>query len=179
MSNPNPKIYLIADTHFGHTNIIRYSNRPFNTVEEMDAELIKRWNETVRPIDKVFMLGDFTMRPSKQYLASLVAQLSGKISLVMGNHDVLRVKDYYEAGFDYVSRYPIVIHKFIILSHAPLFVTNNLPYFNIYGHVHNNPNYKTKSSSGWCVSVERQDYRPVELKLEDIAQLAMDGQEQG
>ena len=54
-------IFFTSDHHFGHANIIKYCNRPFLKVEEMDEELIVRWNDKVRPTDKVYHLGDFTL----------------------------------------------------------------------------------------------------------------------
>ncbi len=45
--------YYIADTHFGHNNILRLSNRPFNTVEEMDKVIIDNWNSRVTDNDDV------------------------------------------------------------------------------------------------------------------------------
>lgn len=157
--------YLIADPHFGHHAIISYCNRPFGDVDEMDTTLIKRWNNTVAKGDRVWILGDYTCSRNLNYIKRLTAQLQGRKCLIMGNHDTLKVADYYEAGFEYVSKYPIVFNKHYILSHKPLFVNEVCPYYNIYGHVHDNPNYATKSSSGWCVCVERQDYRPVRFKV--------------
>ncbi|MDO5358956.1 MAG: hypothetical protein Q4E80_06235 [Slackia faecicanis] len=55
-------IYYISDTHFGHANIIRLSNRPFLDIAEMNAELIARWNAKVTDDDDVYMLGDFAYR---------------------------------------------------------------------------------------------------------------------
>ena len=54
------KVFYIADLHFGHKNIIRYDNRPFKTVEEMDRALIERWNKAVSKNDTVFILGDIS-----------------------------------------------------------------------------------------------------------------------
>ena len=51
-------IRLTSDHHFGHTNITRYDERPYGSVEEMDADMIARWNETVAPKDSVYHLGD-------------------------------------------------------------------------------------------------------------------------
>ncbi len=51
-------IYFIADTHFGDERILRYENRPFHNAQDMDRELARRWNETVAPDDKVYVLGD-------------------------------------------------------------------------------------------------------------------------
>lgn len=54
-------IWFTSDNHFGHANIIQYSKRPFSSVEEMDAEMISRWNIMVRDDDIVYHLGDFTL----------------------------------------------------------------------------------------------------------------------
>ena len=54
-------IFVTADHHFGHANIIEYTNRPFASVEEMDAALIAAWNERVTDYDLVYHLGDFTL----------------------------------------------------------------------------------------------------------------------
>lgn len=52
------KIFFTSDHHFGHANIIKFSNRPFSNVEEMNEELIKRWNEKVSSEDEVSYIGD-------------------------------------------------------------------------------------------------------------------------
>ncbi len=54
--------YYIADTHFGHNNILRLSNRPFNTIEEMDRTIIVNWNSRVTDRDDVYILGDFSYK---------------------------------------------------------------------------------------------------------------------
>lgn len=50
------KYFFTSDFHFGHKNIIRYDNRPFLSVEEMDAEIVRRWNAKVSPDDIVYIL---------------------------------------------------------------------------------------------------------------------------
>lgn len=78
-------LYFTSDHHFWHTNVIRYCNRPFTSVEEMNEALIKNWNDVVAPEDEVYYLGDFSMaaRPVEIY----TTRLNGIKYLVPGNHD--------------------------------------------------------------------------------------------
>ena len=79
------RIFFTADTHWGHRNIIRYCQRPFVDVEEMNEALITNWNNTVGKDDIVFHLGDFAMGGSAEW-CRLLERLNGRIYLILGNH---------------------------------------------------------------------------------------------
>lgn len=152
------KVFVIADTHFGHENIIKYCNRPFNSIEEMNSTIIKNWNETVSNRDVVIHLGDVGLG-SKQYISNIIKQLNGKKILIMGNHDNWSEQTYRDMGFNTVSRFPILYYNFYLCSHAPLILSETTPYFNLYGHVHNDSRYIDNATSS-CYCVERIGYRP-------------------
>lgn len=156
------KTFIISDTHFGHENIIKYCNRPFANREEMDKELIKRWNSVVGKDDIVYHLGDFAMG-SKDYITDIVRRLNGRIRLITGNHDNYPVKFYYECGFDRVYDRPIIVDDYFILSHHPrTYGADFYGYF--YGHVHDDEIYKDVTSNSMCVCVERIDYKPIDFE---------------
>ena len=77
--------FFTSDHHFYHSNVIKYCNRPFDTVEIMNEILVKNWNDTVGPNDIVYCLGDFSMafRPVETF----TQRLNGTKYLVPGNHD--------------------------------------------------------------------------------------------
>lgn len=79
-------VWFTADLHFNHAGIIRYCDRPFAGVEEMNEALISRWNEVVRPEDTVYVVGDLAFGHPKK-IASQVARLKGRKHLIEGNHD--------------------------------------------------------------------------------------------
>ena len=79
-------IFFTSDHHFYHTNIIKYCNRPFQSVEEMNEEMVKRWNSVVNPGDTVYYLGDFSL--AKRPVEVFVPRLNGEKHFIMGNHDV-------------------------------------------------------------------------------------------
>ncbi len=79
-------IFFTSDQHFGHKNIIKFSNRPFNSVEEMDEMMIQRWNEKVGETDEVYHLGDVGLASSGK-LRKILERLNGKIYLIKGNHE--------------------------------------------------------------------------------------------
>ena len=152
-----PNTYFIADTHFGDENIRRYENRPFQNVTEMNQALITNWNKTVNPDDIVYFLGDLGDE-------SCLAQLHGTKFMVKGNHDTMPNDHYRRLGFAEVYDLPVIFNGFWILSHEPLYINRNMPYANIFGHIHNNPSYKTASSRSYCVSAERTSYTPIRFE---------------
>jgi len=81
------KILFTGDTHFGHENVLRFDGRPFKSVEEMDAELIRRWNAKVDKGDLVYVLGDMIWKSRNDDAPSLIKSLNGQIILIKGNHD--------------------------------------------------------------------------------------------
>jgi len=76
-------IWFTADSHFDHANIIKYCFRPFEDVKHMDEILIGNWNSVVKPMDTVYVLGDFAMGDPRPYLH----RLRGNIYLIPGDHD--------------------------------------------------------------------------------------------
>ena len=134
------KNFYIADTHFGHDNIRKLSNRPFATVEEMDRAIIDNWNSKVKNDDDVYILGDFTYKGKsyKHYLK----QLNGHKHLIIGNHDTKTVKES-RGTFDFIE----VEHLLevndngnqIVLCHYPLVEWSGYyrGTYHFYGHVHN------------------------------------------
>lgn len=158
------RTFFVADTHFGDGNILRYENRPFASVEEMDRELVERWNETVGDGDMVFHLGDVSSL-GKDQTGELLGKLRGEKVLVMGNHDRQYSPEEWRAlGFQEAVPWPVVWEGFFLLSHEPLYVNRNMPYANVFGHVHGNPAYRDASARSVCVSVERTEYRPISFE---------------
>ena len=84
--NSTPTFFFTADEHYGHENIIKYCDRPFTSVDAMDAEMIQRHNVMVGPKDVVIHAGDFTL--SKKPLAeNYIRQLNGTHIFLKGSHD--------------------------------------------------------------------------------------------
>ena len=158
-------IYFISDTHFSHSNIIKYCNRPFNNVDIMNEALINNWNSIVNKNDIVYHLGDFTI--DYDNLGELVKKLNGKIYLIRGNHEGKSIKFYNEIGLKVLPSKTKLDEYNFILSHKPL--DNNLipdNYINIHGHIHNNIlDNKFNSDNHYCVSIEKINYMPIALEV--------------
>ncbi|OGJ20650.1 hypothetical protein A3K73_05750 [Candidatus Pacearchaeota archaeon RBG_13_36_9] len=148
------KIFITSDTHFSHGNIIGYTGRPFKTAEEMDNEIIKRWDKKVGKDDLVIHLGDFGLG-SKEEIIGIKNQLNGTIILLKGNHDHKSTR---EAGFILIKG-ALEIGK-IIFSHSPL-LKEDIPkgFINVHGHIH-----EKESFNGINVSVEKTGYAPISLE---------------
>jgi len=160
------KTFLVADLHFGHKNIIKYENRPFASVEQMNEMLLQNINETVQSDDELFILGDFAFCGGSK-IQELRKEIKCKtIQLVLGNHDRHHSPQWWrEKGFSEVYDHPIIFQNFLILSHEPVYMNNNMPYVNVHGHTHS-----TKLSGRFFnACVENHDYTP--FPLEKITEL--------
>lgn len=139
--------------------------------------LISNWNYKVDVNDTVYFLGDFAFR-NKTKAELIGRKLNGHKIIILGNHDDRKhnsdgsvmynstLEAHFKAcGFERVEFNPIVLKGCFILSHEPLYYTNDsIPYFNIYGHVHSDPRFKTKTSNSFCCCLDRHNYEPVELE---------------
>ena len=165
-----PSVFLISDTHFGHektcTTFKREDGsplRPFASAEEMNEVMIARWNERVKPNDKVYHLGDVVI--NRRFL-SVLDRLNGDKVLIKGNHDIFKMEDYYPRFRD-IRGYHVM--NGMILSHVPVH-TDCLERFgcNIHGHLHANRVMRENGYGGheidpryFNVSVECIDFAPI------------------
>jgi len=151
-------LYVTADTHWGHHNIIGYSSRPFATVEEMNSTMVELWNATVTDEDTVFFLGDFSLTGAKHLRVS-EDELNGKIVRVKGSHDGSRaviqsmVVNYYGMKIGMV--------------HKPQDQLEGMD-LNLHGHVHGAWKHRWVGKSlehvQVNVGVDVWEYRPVSLE---------------
>lgn len=131
-------IYFISDTHFNHENIIKYCNRPFKDVKEMDYEILTNWNKKVKKDDTIYHLGDLALGDKEEFF-ELSKNLNGKKYLIKGNHDNWSINSYKDMGFIVLTNPQIKLKKYkFLLSHVPL-SDKYIPqeYINIHGHIHN------------------------------------------
>lgn len=136
------EIYFISDTHFGHHNIIDFDKRPFDSVEEMNEQMIKKWNSNIKNQDTVYHLGDFSVGLNGKKQLELLTRLNGQIHFISGNHDLKMpryVKDKFSSFSDGVKIIRINDES-VFLSHYPvLCYTGHFKdnCYHFYGHVHN------------------------------------------
>jgi len=182
------EIFLTADSHWGHRNIIRYADRPFHEqwfpydpdVEAMNEALVDNWNAVVGPQDLVYHLGDVAMG-SKDSSLTYISRLNGTKILLPGNHDscwvghkgaVAQVQKYLDAGFDVVHRTNTIEIGGYLACHFPYSSTAHDERYAewrpkrqgrklIHGHIHTA--WKTKDDDQLNVGVDVWDYTPVNI----------------
>lgn len=135
--------YYISDLHLLHENVLRFDNRPFESLVQMQNIIVDKWNHKVTNGDTVYILGDVSIRGKKEDLISIVATLKGRKILIKGNHD--DVSDYrYQQLFQEVVDYK-EIHDSVdgqnydlALCHYPIFSWKKMGRGTIllYGHTH-------------------------------------------
>lgn len=138
--------YYIADTHFGHENIIRFSKRPFANATEMDKALIDNWNSRVTDDDDVYILGDFAYRSKNPMWYAKM--LKGKKHLIVGNHDskLINHPDLEKYFVEVTDIKTISDHGTkIVCCHYPMVEWDGYyrDVMHFYGHIHNNSSNAT------------------------------------
>lgn len=139
--------FYTSDLHFGTTSLLKngkFQERPFETVEENNAELIKRWNSKVTNADHVYILGDVGKRGFANMHPECISQLKGNKHLILGNHDDvsdLRIRQLFQEICDYKEITDFVDNKSakLVLSHYPILNWNgqHKGTIHLYGHLHN------------------------------------------
>lgn len=160
-------IWLSADHHWGHPNIIKHCHRPFDSIDEHDHYLIESWNQCVKPNDHVMYIGDMFMRCRRDRMVWILKQLNGKLHLVYGNHDKDILRGWAEKFFiwrkaDYFLDVgePQKAH----LYHYPLDTWRSKHYgaWHLHGHSHGNlPSRGNELRLD--VGIDCHNYRPIHL----------------
>ena len=170
--------YFTADTHFGHTNIIYHTNRPFKNTNEMDNKLIDNFNSIVGSQDDLYIIGDYSMvGPTKRlYLEKITRRLIGHKHLILGNHDRLKPFKYIDIGFESVHT-SLELHipeiGRCLLNHDPSVSCMVRDWILLCGHVHDlfrSIDYVIN------VGVDVWDFKPVSIsQIEDILKWTVKG----
>ena len=161
-------VYVISDPHFGHVgicNFLRPDNtkvRPWDTYEEMDEELIKRFNERVKPDDKCYILGDVAL--NRRALPTIGRLNCKDMVLIKGNHDLFRLEEY-TPYFRDIRAY--MVFEDVLLSHIPVH-PQSLDRWKgqIHGHLHHDLVLKDgiPDLRYFNACVEQHDFAPILLQ---------------
>lgn len=161
-------IWFTADTHFGHANIIRYCDRPFETKHEHDETLIANWNAVIQKNDTVYHMGDFGFG-SPEWLSNKIAnRLKGRICLIKGNHDKGVIKEPLVNRFEFVKDVHFLKTQYrgskleIFLSHYAhrTWPKNNYGSLMLFGHSHGK---MPPIRNSFDVGVDCHNYFPISL----------------
>jgi calcineurin-like phosphoesterase family protein len=155
-------IYFTSDTHFGDARRIRTDRRPFSTIEEHDAALIERWNETVSADDEVWHLGDAAPNYDRMGVAKLLSMLRGHKHLIIGNNDPPATTECaLWANTQHYAELNVDGHR-LVLCHYPFRSWNKMGkgVIDLHGHSHGKLKELPRQ---YDVGVDVFDYRPVTL----------------
>jgi calcineurin-like phosphoesterase family protein len=175
--NDGSKVFFTSDTHWGHGNIIKFCDRPFKDVEEMNYKLIENWNKKVPQDGLVFHLGDFAWGGSDMW-KNIRQQLNGEIILIKGNHDQKNMSSTAEQTLFKYSAWQMLIEvegRKVLLNHFPFLCYAGVYrdpkglVYNLYGHVHSGPGKKGEDiprlihtfPTQFDVGVDNNDYEPI------------------
>lgn len=166
-------IWITSDLHFGHDKPFIWEDRGYSSVEEMNKEQLRKFNEKVQPEDDVYICGDLML--GGDVGKSWITQLNGKIHIVLGNHDTnSRVEWYRELPQVVEVVYATMIKangRHWFLSHYPTMTANfgtlNGQPVNLAGHTHSPDKWENINTGTYNIAVDAHNGYPV--NIEDIA----------
>lgn len=171
-------IWFVSDLHFGHKNILRFCNRPWETVEEMNEGLIANWNSVVKDGDIVFDLGDFAFAPNSKW-KEILGRLKGHHYLILGNHDDSRwpgdkVMELFAGVYNQLylkidNKHHVYLNHYPFLCYGGAWRDPENAVIQLFGHVHSGPKSSGKDSDRlvnlfpyqYDVGVDNNNYTPV------------------
>lgn len=171
-------IWVTSDTHYGHENIIKYSQRPYAGAHEMNEALIANWNKCVQPNEDVYNLGDVAFC-NKDKLIKILKRLNGNIHVILGNHDKVVIKNEQElldSGLiKSIQTYREVKYEgmLFVLFHYPMRTwnqshknyENKVKSIHCFGHVHNKlAPHGLSLDVGVDSTVITSEYRPMSFR---------------
>jgi len=168
--NNKDNLFFTSDTHFNHTNCIKYDNRPFENIRSMNDTIIQNWNNKIPKDGIVFFLGDIGFPPIDK-LNSIVDSLNGKIILIKGNHDRAELITKI-TKFDIITDYHEIwvqddeletTRQLIVMCHYAFQVWNQSHYglsWHIHGHSHGNLS-SSNCKKRYDVGVNNNNYTPL------------------
>lgn len=164
-------IWLLSDTHFNHTNFLKFVDedgkriRPFDNIQQMNELIMDNWADTVKPGDSVYHLGDVYFGDGLE-ASKLLRKLPGRKRLIVGNHDDIKEIVKYEM-FQKIQMWRVFAEEGLILSHIPLHPSSlhimriQSVLMNVHGHIHQN---QSPDGGYYNVSMEAINYKPVNME---------------
>ena len=160
--------WVLSDIHFGHKNVLKYSGRPFGTIEEMNDAVMQNIKDVIAPESHLLVMGDCAMMPGIELSNDFFGSLDCTTWLVMGNHDLTGTGHLRIEGFDQIA--PMMIMNGdpqLLMTHYPICCVTVPNTINVHGHEHQNNAHTSRHIN---VSVDQIDFAPVRLR--DIYELA-------
>ncbi len=137
------KVFFIADLHFGHRKCIEFDRRPWKDLDEMEEDLIKRWNAKVSSLDDVFVVGDMFAFANTAHAGEIMHRLHGRKHLIVGNHDPRG--EIFNSFYVEVVPYKAIqvrvrgVKQRVVMRHRmlPLYKGYDRGVVQLFGHTHN------------------------------------------
>lgn len=166
--------YATSDLHLSHANVIRFDNRPFKDVTEMNEALVRNWNEVVRDEDNIYCIGDFSFGGAEE-TEKYLRRLNGHKHLILGNHDMdanynikPKLEQVFKKYFETIAHLKSVTYKGYMfdMCHYPIeeWHWQHKGKIMLHGHSHNTAQYNAKQQyRRYDVGVRANNYYPVSL----------------